>query len=218
MANVGVVVRLPTLQTNELHDFVFTFAGNICIGKDHAKLQLLPERIISSAIMDVISNGLRHFVQEVSSRSDDVRIERLRQLAIGELAPLSFPILTQQRLFALHFLALLSGAKSASSLLIHLGSWSYTIDGHVHNFLWPNDADKSVQVQEDVLIHVLFIFWRWPILWVAARVNNTIHVQIEIIKIPVRSVFVQIHRNHTTVHFYGLPLDGVADNLWIPNT
>mmetsp|Transcript_20315 Transcript_20315/g.60840 ORF Transcript_20315/g.60840 Transcript_20315/m.60840 type:complete len:324 (+) Transcript_20315:1137-2108(+) len=82
MPHVGIVLGLSPLQPDERHDLVFPLARDVGVGQNATELQLLPERVVGHAVVDVIADGLRHLVQEVRARRDDIGIEELRALPI----------------------------------------------------------------------------------------------------------------------------------------
>mmetsp|Transcript_3575 Transcript_3575/g.8633 ORF Transcript_3575/g.8633 Transcript_3575/m.8633 type:complete len:208 (-) Transcript_3575:157-780(-) len=187
---VRIVVRLCPLQSNELHDFMLALAWHVCIREDDAKLELLPEWIVCCAVVNVVSDSLRHLVQEVRSRSDDIRVEDLSRCSVGKCSPFCLPVLSEPFLFSLHFLPLLCSPESTSALLVHFGTRRDTIDRHVDEPLWPDDPEKPVKIKEDVLVHMLLVLWCWPVFGMAAGMDDSIHVQVQIVEIAVRCVLV----------------------------
>mmetsp|Transcript_70792 Transcript_70792/g.163664 ORF Transcript_70792/g.163664 Transcript_70792/m.163664 type:complete len:265 (+) Transcript_70792:2467-3261(+) len=213
--NVWVILRLRTLQSDELHDLVLPLAGNICIREDDARLELLPQRVVGGAVMDVVADCLGHLVQEIGARCDDIGVEKLSSASVRQRAALGLPILPQLFLFTLHLLTLLCCSKSTSSLLVHLCTRSHTVDGHVDHLLWPGDADEAIQVEENILVHVFLVLGGWPIFWMAAGMDDAVHVQVEVVKLAVWRILVEIYRYHAAVHLHGLSFEGVSNNLWV---
>mmetsp|Transcript_64923 Transcript_64923/g.193524 ORF Transcript_64923/g.193524 Transcript_64923/m.193524 type:complete len:284 (+) Transcript_64923:2265-3116(+) len=210
---VRVVLRLHALGADVVHDLVLTLAGNVRVVEDDTGLELLPERVVGQAVVDVVADGLGHLVQEVGAGRDDVGVEELACAAIGQSTALRLPVLPELLLLALHLLALLRGPEPSRPLLVHLGAGGDAVDGHVEQLLGPDDADEAVQVEENVLVHVLLIFWCRAIFRVAAWVDDAVHVEVQVVEITVRGILVQVHGDHTAIHLHGLPLDGVSDDL-----
>mmetsp|Transcript_11730 Transcript_11730/g.27665 ORF Transcript_11730/g.27665 Transcript_11730/m.27665 type:complete len:309 (+) Transcript_11730:1568-2494(+) len=187
---VRIVVRLCPLQSNELHDFVLALAWNVCIRQDDTKLELLPEWIVCRAVVNVVPDSLRHFVQEVRSRSDDVRVEDLSRCSVGKCSPFCLPVLSEPFLFSLHLLPLLCSPESTSALLVHFGTRRDTINRHVHESLRPDDPEKAIEIKEDVLVHMLLVLWCRPVFGMAAGMDDSVHVQVQIVEIAVRCILV----------------------------
>lgn len=72
-----------------------------------------------------------------------------------------------------------------SSLLVHLSPRSYSINCHKEQLLRLNDLEEDTEVVEDILEDLLLCDpeVRIRIIRVRAVVNNTIHVQIHVVKI-----------------------------------
>mmetsp|Transcript_15613 Transcript_15613/g.33183 ORF Transcript_15613/g.33183 Transcript_15613/m.33183 type:complete len:200 (+) Transcript_15613:2477-3076(+) len=168
--------------------------------------------------MDVVPDSLRHLMQKICARRDDVGVEELTGLTVRQCLPLCLPVSSQLGLLTFHLLALLRGTEASSPLLIHLRARSHAVNSHVHKLLGAYDSEETVQVQEDVLIHVLLILRRRPILRMAARVNDAIHIQVEVVEVTVRRILIEVHGHHTTIHLHWLPLDGVPNDLRVAHT
>lgn len=75
-----------------------------------------------------------------------------------------------------------STSKSSWSLLVHLCSWSYTINSHVKDLFGFNYFHYFIYIVKDIVKHITFTFRLRLILWMCAWMNNTIHIEIKIIK------------------------------------
>mmetsp|Transcript_13158 Transcript_13158/g.33917 ORF Transcript_13158/g.33917 Transcript_13158/m.33917 type:complete len:226 (+) Transcript_13158:1951-2628(+) len=196
---------------------MLTLTRDVGVGQDGPELQLLPQRIVGHPVVDVIADGLGHLVQKVGAGRDDIGVEEVGRAAVRQCPALSLPVLPQLHLLPLHLLALLRSAEAPGALLVHLGARGHAVDGHVDDLLRADDADKAVEVQENVLVHVLLVLRRRPVLGVAARVDDAVHIEVQVVKVSIGCIFVEIDWHHTSIHLHGLPLDRVADDLRIPH-
>lgn len=67
-------------------------------------------------------------------------------------------------------------------LLIHFGPRRNSINSHVQHFAWPDNIEQSINALEYCYHHLIFILRRWLVFRMRARMDNTIHVQVQIIE------------------------------------
>lgn len=73
--------------------------------------------------------------------------------------------------------------KEHSPLLVHLRTRCDAIDGHVEHLSRPHNVEQAIDALENRHHHLVFIFRRWLVLGMRARMNNAIHVQVKIVEL-----------------------------------
>ena len=68
-------------------------------------------------------------------------------------------------------------------MLVHFCARSNTIDGHVENFTGADDIEKAVDALEDGNHHLVFILGSWLILGMSTRMDDSVHIQVQIVKL-----------------------------------
>ena len=76
-------------------------------------------------------------------------------------------------------------AKSPRSLLILLCAWSYSVDCKVEHFFWFYNSDYFVCVQVNSLKNFLFALGLRTVLRMSAWMDDTVHIEIEIVHLRV---------------------------------
>ena len=90
-------------------------------------------------------------------------------------------------------------------LLVHFSSWSYPINGHVENFTRSNNCKESVNALENSDHHFVLILGSRFVLWMGTRMDNSIHIQVQIIEFHLIGVgFCCVHGLSDTIAFLSL--------------
>ncbi len=107
-------------------------------------------------------------------------------------------------LFLLHHnLTFLSSPEPSAPLLtwkllylVHFGSRSNPIDGHIQNFLRPYYSDDFVYVVEDVVVHVGFgqRDRNSSVFGMSARVDYTVHVKVQVVHFRILELLIVFWR------------------------
>ena len=79
-------------------------------------------------------------------------------------------------------LADLCCSKSSRSLLVHLGSWCYTVDGHVQDLARAHHSKQAIDIIENALEHLLLGRRGRSILGVKERMYYPIHVEVQVVE------------------------------------
>ena len=155
-------------------------------------------------------------MHELSAGSDHVRIE---VESVGRLfveADVVLPLGLDVGLAFLIVFGVTCGSEAPSSLLVHFGAWGNSIDGEINEFLGSDNFHDLVDVQVDVVEDLCFALGLRPVLWVSARMDNTVHIQVEVV--DGRVVFLNLLSDHrllfgSLIHARGLSQVVVEVNL-----
>lgn len=163
--------------------------------------------MIRKSILNIASNGISNSTQKSCSGCYDIRVKTFLIDICLDFSQFLFTkvilfIVIQQLLFFLFdFLALHGSPKTSRSLLIHFGPRCDTIDSKIEQFFRSYDVHNLI----DILIDVIALFFEVAGLFdvfsfgIAARMDEAVHVNIEIIDVGVR-----------TIERIWLALDGIA--------
>ena len=93
-------------------------------------------------------------------------------------------------------LLLINGlSESTRPLLIHLGSGGDSVNGQVECFVGLDNGNDSVDVLENEVEHLSLRLRCWSIQWMAARMDDTIHVQVQVVHIWVVFPYLLLYKN-----------------------
>lgn len=138
-------------------------------------------------------------MHELGARRDHIRV-KVPLLALLFLRIETNLVLPLGLDFCLSFF-LLQGVfgcpKSPGPLLVHLSPWSHPINGQIQTALWAHYAHNFICVLVDVLKYFEFALRLGSVLGVSARVDNSVHVQIQVVH--ARVVLLNL-RHHLLFH------------------
>mmetsp|Transcript_6834 Transcript_6834/g.20360 ORF Transcript_6834/g.20360 Transcript_6834/m.20360 type:complete len:225 (-) Transcript_6834:1390-2064(-) len=166
-------LRIPLFPAlpDVVHHLVLPLPRNVR-PREHHVGAVLPERVGLLLVLDPPAHGDAQLQHEVGAGGDAVAVELL---PVGEDA-----VPGEER--GGELLGLLGGAESTGALLIHLGAGGDAVHGEVQDAAGADYAVQSVDVAENLLEHLGLVQHNefLPIA-VGARMNDPVHVQIEII-------------------------------------
>ena len=145
MSCVGVVVRVVASLTYVVKHFMLTFTWDGSVGED-ARDEVLVQGVCIELILDEEVELLAEVCHELGAWGDGVAVEEFRHL----LAP-RLDLRLEKGAFTGTF-------ESSSSLLIHFGARSHTVDCQKNVFLRLHEMDDFVDGLHDggpELLHVL---------------------------------------------------------------
>ncbi len=90
-------------------------------------------------------------------------------------------------------------------------------DGHVEQAAWADDGEQAVDVIKDVGEDLGLCSWGGPVLRVEARVDDAIHVKVQVVKLD--AIWVGcggVHRDLNPANPLRVVLNHITHNLWIP--
>ena len=181
MASIRIKSNLSALRSNKVENFMLAFARYKSVREDDC--YALPKWVCVAAFEDVRLECDRKPVHELGTWSDDigVKVPPCLLLCLSKLN-LVFPTLLDLSLAKLLLLCVLCRAESTRSLLVLLRTGCDTIDSQVQYFLWLDDVHDFVGVRVDVIKYFLLTLGLWTtILWVRAWMDNTVHIEVEIV-------------------------------------
>lgn len=122
-------------------------------------------------------------MHKLSSWRDHIRIKFEASVIFSCLIEddLVFPVGFDFGLAQLLFLCILSCSESTGSLLVLFCSRSHSIDRQIDHLLWLNNFDDFVSIFVDVIEDLLLALWLGTILRMSTRMDDTIHVKIEVV-------------------------------------
>ena len=134
--------------------------------------------------MDVVSKTVCQVKHEVCAWSDAVAVKVLRSVFLwGHFNPSD----SQALLGPKELLTVVSGLFGCSEpprpLLIHLRPRSYPINGHVEQLARPHDGHQTINVLKNLRHHLILVLRGRLVFRVAARMDDSIHVEVEIVKL-----------------------------------
>ena len=156
--------------------------------------------------MDIVLEALGQPGHERCARRDTVAVEmRLFGLLRRQVHPLllQLPPDPAHRLDLLR--GLLAGAEPSAPLLVHLGPRRHAVYRHVEQLARPHDGEQAVDALEDGDHHLVLVPGRGFVLGVRARVDDAVHVEIQIVKLD--SIWIllsRVHGSSDTVHLLWL--------------
>ena len=208
-------VRVEALESpllpDVVHGLVLALSGDGSVGHDH--LDSPPRGIRVHPLVHVILKRGAEAAHEGRARRDDVAVERLGLLPRRDVDSLSPELLPEFLVLLLLLLGLLRGAKSTRSLLIHLGPRRDAVDGHVQQLPRADHGEEPVDVVEDALEHLFLGGWRRAILRVEARVDDAVHVEVQVIELLAVGVGPgAVHGHLHAVHVPRLVLDDILND------
>jgi len=123
-------------------------------------------------------------VHKLSARCDDIRVKFEARVIFCLFIikhNLVSPISLDLGFSHLLLLGFLGRAEPTRSLLVKFGSRRNTINCKVQYFLGLNNANDLICIGMDVVKDFFLALWLWSILWMGTRVNNTVHVEVEVV-------------------------------------
>lgn len=121
----------------------------------------------------------------------------------------------------------LKGTKTTRALLVHFGTRSHSIHCHVDQLSRANNFKQTIEVprgdtetltlQEDVFKHLVLVGRELvQSLGMTAVMNNTVHIEVEIVELnSIRVWSRQIRRNVLVVNVGSILLHTVGDGLGV---
>ena len=94
---------------------------------------------------------------------------------------LVFPVCFDLGLPQTLLLRVLGGAEAPRALLVHLGSGRHTVDSEVDHLSGLDNFDDFVSVEKNVFEDLLLALGLGPVLRVRTRVDNAVHVEVEVV-------------------------------------
>ena len=184
---IGLVIGLVSHISNVLHDFMFSFTWDIVAGVDY--FEVFPEGVFLDLFTDEEFDAVGYFLHEFCSWCDAVAV---KDSFIIELFGFRVVVTVVVTALMILFIILagslchiLGTSKSSRTLLIELGPWCNSVNGHEYrNFGFNNLCNDSVEVVHDSKHH---IFFREDVrdvhvIGMRTSVNDTIHIEVEVIE------------------------------------
>mmetsp|Transcript_57280 Transcript_57280/g.138394 ORF Transcript_57280/g.138394 Transcript_57280/m.138394 type:complete len:222 (+) Transcript_57280:564-1229(+) len=168
MPQVGIVPRLALDPADVLHNLVLSLARHLRAREDD--LGAPPVDVLLHLPPDVVVEELGECRHELGAGRDAVGVKWLRGDLLSPLLGL------HQRLGEL-----LGRAEAALALLVHLGAGGHPVDGHVQDLAGADDVEDAVDVLEDGEVHLLLGGGGGKVLGVAGRVDDAVHIQVEVV-------------------------------------
>lgn len=146
--------------------------------------------MILQSILNIFSEFHAHAAEKLGAGSDCIRVEFLLVDIVFNLlipSPCFLELFEQLYFASLAFLTFKGCSKSPGSLLVHLGSRRTSINSQVQCFSRPNNIHEDINVLIDVFALLFEVLRDSNILSsrVAAGMDQTIHVDVEIIDVGV---------------------------------
>mmetsp|Transcript_19964 Transcript_19964/g.31790 ORF Transcript_19964/g.31790 Transcript_19964/m.31790 type:complete len:218 (+) Transcript_19964:1068-1721(+) len=178
MARVGIITGACAYLTNERRNLVFAFARHIGVGQNH--LNALPAGIKMELVRHPVTQRLRQLIHEWRAWRNHIVVPTLglwRWHIPSLLVVVALQFLARRH----QLVSLLRRTKTTRTLLIHFTARRNTIDGEIQQFAWTHHAEQMLNVLERVLNHFVLVFRLGTTLWMTTRMNDAVHVEIEIV-------------------------------------
>lgn len=192
------------MPPNVVHDLVLALAGNVRIRQ--YDLNPPPARIAVQPIVHIVVQARRQPIHERRAGRYAVRVE---VLALGLLGRQVGALQQQLRPHPLDLAdllhRLLGGAEAARPLLVHLGARRHAVDRHVEQLAGPHDAEQAVDALEYRHHHLVLVLRGGAVLGMGARVDDAVHVQVEVVELDaVRVRIGRVRRQPHAIHVHRL--------------
>ena len=208
-------VRVEPFETpllpDVVHGLVLAFSRDGRVGHDH--LDASPRGIRVHPLMHVVLKRGAEPAHERGTRRDDVAVDDVGLLPRRDVDPFPSQFRAEFLVFFLLLLGLLRGSESTRALLVHLRPRRDAVDGHVQQLAGADHGEEPVDVVEDALEHFFLGGWRRAVLGVEARVDDAVHVEVEVIELGAVGVGPgAVHRDDVAVMVPRLVLDDILDD------
>eukprot|EP00968_Pinguiococcus_pyrenoidosus_P005029 scaffold327_cov257-Pinguiococcus_pyrenoidosus.AAC.6 len=177
---IRVVARQAPLRADEVHDLVLALARLVGVAEDH--LDVLPRRMPIAPLQHVEAQEARQLGHEARARRNHIGVPR--PLGLGRQLEAVRQHLLAHLLHRLVVLASLLGRLEAPrALLVHLGARRHSVDGQEEQAARPHRVEEPVHVVAHVAKHLLFRLRSRSILRMRARVDDPVHVDVQVVEL-----------------------------------
>lgn len=121
-------------------------------------------------------------MHEFSSWSNDIGVKSaISGIFVIKFNSIRCPFILDRCHSLCLFLYIKSSSISSRPLLIHFSSWRNSINRHIQSFIWLHNWNNAINILKYQKVHFLLILRSRFINWMATRMNDSIHIQIQVI-------------------------------------